>query len=617
MSDLGAYEGHLDELVVRVAERLMSASEDKLAEAVDWTVETLAGFLHVDGTFLRRNDHEAGVSVLIAEHPRRGNTLDQDPSGIVSFDAHPVLAAGRSLRVPLLGGRTTAPDGYGERMSSAAGVGDFSGVAVPLLRGEVTTGILGFVHCKDREWSAPELITLRAIASLLVHLETVNDAQARLRHMALHDDLTGLANRRAAIEEIDKRLECADNCVALLFIDLDHFKVMNDQLGHRAGDRVLAHIADRIRDSTPPDGFAARLGGDEFVVLLDGGDGAPRAVATADRQLELVSQPIDLGGTHVSHTGSIGIAIGHPGQVTGDELLARADIALYAAKAHGRGKVAVFDDVLAAKSDERSRIETALRAVLAYSSWLDLRYQPEIDLRTGEVVAAETIFSCRDREQRVLEARDLIDVAERTGLIGDLGHRVLEGACREMAAMRRRVPHREFGVRVSISPVQLTTSGSVADIAGCLRRSGLPPSCLSLEITGHAFTQDADQTVAVLSELGAQGIGLALDDLHTGFGWIPQLKNLALTAMKIDAGLVRGLEDDPINRAVVEGIVHIARALDLPVVAEGIEAKEDLRAVRSLGCDRGQGGLLAEPMGTAPLRQLLEKGPIDILAREG
>jgi len=340
------YQGSLDELVIGAADRLMVASAVTYTETLTEILTVLAEFLRADVAFIRKNDPVQDASILVAEYPSRDFKPDPDPLAVVPFDSDPIFAALRDLKEPLLVRTSENPDEYNERVKDGSGVAEFSGAAVPLLKGDVTDGALGFLQFYDAQWTQPQINALQAVASMLTQLDARIDAEGKLQHLALHDDLTGLPNRRALIEELDRRLSSGRTPTALLFMDLDRFKYMNDFLGHLAGDRVLITTADRIRMSVRPGDFTARLGGDEFVVVMNGAGGELAAMATANRLLSLVSKPLEVSSQHVSHTASVGIAMANPGEMGALQLLGNADVALFAPKTQGRHLAVVFDDVL-------------------------------------------------------------------------------------------------------------------------------------------------------------------------------------------------------------------------------------------------------------------------------
>lgn len=607
-----AKQRRLDNLVSTISERLMSTTGPTLRAALDWAVEVLCEFLGADVAFLRRNDHARGMSVLMAFYPPRGIPLEEDPLGIVPFDADPIFAATKDLKVPfIVRNAAETDDRYLQRVRDSGNPDEFTGAGVPLVHGDTTEGVLAFVYLTTYTWSEHEIDALRAVAALLVQLLHRVDAEERLRHSALTDDLTGLANRRALLEEVGKRQQGGRGPLALLFIDLDRFKVMNDQLGHSAGDKVLQVIADRIRTSLRPNDFAARLGGDEFVVVLEDADGALGAAATANRLLDLIAQPIDLRGQRVAHTGSVGIAITENANVSAEELLGQADMALYAAKSQGRSRAVVFDHELEASVLQRSTIELLLRQALEEDA-LRVMYQPEFDLVTGKLLAVEALVRWFRAGEGFVEAAKFVPIAEETHLITDIDRWVLRQACKQLASWRHTYDGLDIVMRVNMSPAQLGVAGVVGSIYDCLRRTGLPPERLCLEITEQAVIADVDQAVRVLDDIRSMGVGLAIDDFGTGFSSMSQLKSLPVDVLKIDRVFVDRIANDPTDQAIVDTIVRLARAFKLEVVGEGIETLEDLSTLVRLGCRRGQGYLLSRPIPPEDLGPILTRGGIDL-----
>ena len=439
------------------------------------------------------------------------------------------------------------------------------------------------------------------------------EAEEQLRYAALHDDLTGLFNRRALLDELDRRLETTADTTALLFLDLDRFKVMNDSLGHAAGDTVLVTIADRVQTSLRPGDFAARFGGDEFVVLLGAGGSDLDAVATARRMLDLVSQPIVLQGQSVTHTASVGIARGSRGDVSSLELLGRGDAALYAAKARGRNEIVVFDDDMRALLDTKAATELWLRDAIAQDG-LRLFYQPEFDLTDGRLLALEALVRWEHPTRGLLSASEFVPLAEEAGLIVGLGMWVLEEVCRQMARWSQRYPDLDILVRVNMSPRELAMPDTVGNVARCLRLAGVRPPRLCVELTEHAIVADIDRLVTALEGLRALGVTLAIDDFGTGHSSMAQLKRLPVDVLKIDRSFVTGLADDPVDQAIVKAIIGLGQALDLGIVAEGVESSAELDALRATGCFQAQGFLLGEPEPESGLDMLLGRGRIALAA---
>ena len=595
----------LDELVSQVAEGLMSGNSRNRQEKLTWTTRVLAEFLGADVAFLRRNDHQRGLSMLEAEWPDR-EVPDPDPLDEVPFDSDPVFAATKDLRTPYLAGVTDSGEDYLKRVEEGSGVPLVAGAAVPLLLGESTWGVLGFLHFGLHAWTPEEISTLQAIASMLVQLQARIDAEDRTEYIALHDDLTGLPNRRALVRELEERLG-AGRQTAVLFFDLDRFKVMNDFLGHASGDRVLTTIADRLRTSIRPHDFASRLGGDEFVVLLDEARSEMEVLATAYRILAILGEPIDFAGYHVSHTSSIGVVLSEPGSGNGMELLGWADVALYAAKRRGRNQAVVFDKDLRKTVGERSMTELMLREAIE-GDGLRLHYQPEVDLRTGELLAVEALVRWEHPTRGLLSAAAFITVAEETGLVVEMGRWVFEEACRQLAAWRWEYPELNLIVRVNMSPTQFVIDGLVEFVEDCLRVHRIPGECLCIEITEHAVLQEPEQTARILRGFQALGVEIALDDFGTGYASMTELKRLPVNFLKLDQSFVSGITTDPSDRAIVEAIIQLGHALHLGVIAEGIESGATIDTLLELGCHRGQGYLMSVPMSAEELAPVLKSG---------
>ena len=602
----------LDELVGQVAERLMSASSRSRKDVLTWTTRVLAEFLGADVAFLRRNEHQLGMSVLVAEWPPRENVPNPDPLGVVPFDADPVFAATKNLRQPYIPGTTYQPDDYKDRVNKGSGAERVGGACVPLLLADTTWGVLGFLHWGLHLWTPEEISALQAIASMLVQLQARIDAEERTEYIALHDDLTGLPNRRALLRELEVRL-AANRDTAILFFDLDRFKVMNDFLGHASGDRVLTTIADRIRTSIRPNDFAARLGGDEFVILVGDVGSQMEVAATAYRILGIIGEPIDFSGQEVSHTASIGIVLSKPGVKNGIELLGWADVALYAAKRQGRNQAVVFDEVLRESVSERSRTELTLREAIE-GDGLRLHYQPEVDLRTGRLLAVEALVRWQHPTRGLLPASAFITVAEETGLVVDMGRWVFAEACRQLSVWQRDYPELPLVVRVNMSPAQFVISGLVEFVENCLSVHRIPGERLCIEMTEHAVLQEPEQTARILRGFQALGVEVAIDDFGTGYASFTELKHLPVNFLKLDQTFVQGIETDASDRAIVEAIIQLGRALDLGIIAEGIECRATIDKLLELGCHRGQGYLMSVPMSAEELAPVLRAGAVPLTA---
>ena len=605
------HQRRLDELVSQVAERLMSATAATRREVLAWTTRVLAEFLDSDVALLRRNDHVRGLSILEAEWPIRTGFVGPDPLGEVRFYADPLFMATKDLREPYLPGMEDATDEYLARLEAGAGSTLLAGAAVPLLMGDTTWGVLGFIHFELRSWKRAEINALQAVASMLVQLQARIDAEERTAYIALHDDLTDLPNRRALLRELKLR-RAAHRDTAVLIIDLDRFKVMNDFLGHANGDRLLITIADRIRTSIRVNDYCARLGGDEFVVLLDEANSEMEVQASAYRLLELVAAPVDLGGQLVSHTASIGIAIADSvSTMTDSDILAAADGAMYVAKARGRNKAILLDEEMRAALEDRSRMELMLREALEKDE-LRLHFQPEVDLRTGRLLSVEALVRWQHPDRGLMAAADFITVAEETGLVLTIGRWVFAEACRQLSAWMKEYPELPLVVRVNMSPAEFAATDLVEFVENCLLVNHIPGERLCIEITEYAVVDEPEKTAAILRGFREIGVEVAIDDFGTGFASMTELKHLPVDLLKLDMSFVTGITSDAYDRAIVESIIRLGDVLHLGVTAEGIEQSDVVEELLTLGCHRGQGYLISRPVGPEELIPLLSAGRVPL-----
>ncbi len=603
------HQRRLDELVSQVAERLMSASSSNRKEVLTWTTRVLAEFLGADVAFLRRNDHVRGMSVLEAEWPYR-EVPDPDPLGEVAFDVDPIFMMTRDLKGPYLAGLSGDAEEYLERVEKGSGAALVDGAAVPLLLGDSTWGVLAFLHFGLHAWVPAEINALQAVASMLVQLQGRIEAEERTAYNANHDDLTGLPNRRALIRELKDRLD-ANRGTAVLIIDLDRFKIMNDFLGHASGDRLLITIADRIRTSIRTGDFVARLGGDEFVFVVDDAQSEMEVFASAYRVLKLIAAPVDIGGQLVSHTASIGVAMTGPGSPSSLDLLGWADVAMYAAKARGRNQVVVFDEAMREAANEKSRTELTLREAIE-GGGLRLHFQPEVDLATGKLLAVEALVRWQHPTRGLLAAFEFITVAEETGLVVNIGRWVFAEACRQLAQWQREYPDLELVVRVNMSPAEFVMDDLVEFVESCMRMNNVPGERLCIEITEYAVLDEPEKTARILRRFQSLGVEVALDDFGTGFASMSELKHLPVDLLKLDLSFVQGINDDPYDRAIVESIIRLGKALNLEVIAEGIENSQIVEKLTELGCHRGQGYLISKPISPTDLIPLLLAGAVPL-----
>jgi diguanylate cyclase (GGDEF)-like protein len=446
-------------------------------------------------------------------------------------------------------------------------------------------------------------------------LGMVEEKTGQLRHQALHDALTELPNRVLALDRADQMLARARRAhipMAALYVDIDGFKHINDTFGHAAGDAFLRVTADRMRSVIREADTAARLSGDEFIVLLDGSglDSGPELVA--ERLLTVIREPCDLGpdvGRSLSVTASIGIAYGLQG--TAEQLMADADVALYVAKSLGKNRCILFESGMQTAAQDRLKLEMDLAEALAGGE-LFLVYQPTIDLESERTIGVEALLRWRHPERGVLAPDTFIPIAEDSGLIVPIGRWVLEEAC-EQAARWRRTGH-EIGISVNVSARQLDDDGLREHVEQALQSSGLDPGVLTLEITETTLVHNAQDTVQRLGELKALGIRIAIDDFGTGYSSLAYLRQFPVDSLKIDRSFVSGIADSRQSQAVIQTLVRLGKTLRLETLAEGIEDREQLAALKRQHCDHGQGFLFAHPLEAEQLEQFLDGHGSEALA---
>ncbi|MEZ0212383.1 MAG: putative bifunctional diguanylate cyclase/phosphodiesterase [Xanthobacteraceae bacterium] len=427
-------------------------------------------------------------------------------------------------------------------------------------------------------------------------------AEARIAHMAHHDSLTDLPNRllfQHTIEAAMARLHQRQQPFAVLCLDLDRFKSVNDTLGHAVGDALLKAVADRLRASLREGDMVARLGGDEFAVLQLDADQPRSADNLAKRITELVGRPYDLDGHRVLVSTSIGVAVA-PGDGTSSEALLRnADIALYRVKSEGRNGFRFFEREMDVQLQARFQLEEDLRTALDAGQFR-LYFQPLVDVATGRISGCEALLRWRHPERGMVAPVDFIRVTEETGLIIPLGEWVLEEACRQAASWPVAIP-----VAVNLSPVQFTDRHLVEAVQGALQRSGLPPARLELEITESVLLREDDSTLAMLHELRRLGVAVALDDFGTGYSSLSYLRSFPFDNIKVDQVFVRDIAERADCQAIVKSVISLGRSLGMTTTAEGVETEEQVSYLQSMGCDQAQGYFYSRPLPPEALATLL------------
>jgi diguanylate cyclase (GGDEF)-like protein/PAS domain S-box-containing protein len=419
--------------------------------------------------------------------------------------------------------------------------------------------------------------------------------EAELIRLAFHDTLTDLPNRALFMDRLEQALARSRRSggdTALLFLDLDQFKVVNDSLGHPAGDELIREVAGRLRECLGSGGTAARFGGDEFAVLLEEVSGEAAAVSVAERILAALRAPFTVSGEEFFTTASIGIALSSADTDDADNLLRAADLALYRAKNAGRNGCQLFDQSEGARADERFALENDLRRAVERQEFRVV-YQPIVDLESGQATEMEALVRWDHPQRGWISPGEFIPLAEETGLIVPIGQMVLEEACRQAQRWLAEQPERAPGVNVNLSVRQLQAPGLVESVARTLAETGIDPARLKLEITESALMQES--MGSLLQTLKGLGIKLALDDFGTGYCSLAYLRRFPIDILKIDRSFVQRLGQEPADTAIVQAIMTLARSLNLTVTGEGVETGEQAAALRALGCDRGQGYLFARP----------------------
>ena len=498
---------------------------------------------------------------------------------------------------------------------------DDAGQLAALVAGTVGQRPGGPVECrvrrKDGSWVIAETIAAPVdddgVPGLVLTTRDVSDRRAledQLTHQAFHDDLTGLANRALFIDRAQHALQRRgqlDHPMAVLMLDLDDFKDVNDSLGHGAGDELLRGVAARLRGCLRGADTAARLGGDEFAVLVEDLSDAAEATAVAERVLTALQTPIRLQAREVLAGASIGIALVDPDRAeSAEELLRNADMAMYTAKRQGKGHAECFAPSMHASLIRKLELTADLRGALERGE-LAVHYQPIIELADGHIVGVEALARWQHPQRGPISPAEFIPLAEETGLILPIGHLVLEQACTQAARWRHRFPAIPLTINVNLSVRQVQAPGIVAEVAEILAATGLPPSALILEITESFLAEDQEVAAERLWALKRLGARLAVDDFGTGYSSLSRLRGFPIDSLKIPKPFIDGLLEGPRDSALARAIIELSTTLQLYVVAEGIEQRGQWDELRRLGCKLGQGFYFAKPLDADEVSTLLER----------
>ncbi len=496
-------------------------------------------------------------------------------------------------------------------------LGATSSLAVMIDGKDRPFGVLD-VHSREPGRFGPKDVPfLEASANVLADAFERNAADRALRHRVLHDALTGLPNRLSFVDSVDDalgRATVSGSPVGILFLDLDHFKLINDSLGHHAGDALLRAVAPRLRSHLRPGDIVARFGGDEFGILIDRLADDSEAIAIAERVASAFAQPFSMQGVDHFVNASIGIAVARvsDGRPTNAELLIRdADAAMYRAKEGGRNRSVLFDAEMRATAQRRLQTERELRGAVERDE-LELRYQPIVNLRSGEVTGLEALVRWRHSERGLLDPVDFVSIAEDGGLIEPIGRWVQERAARQVLEWHELRPDaRPLDVAINLSARQVSHRDLPTTIAEVIARTGLDPVHLRLEITETVLVEESAAAIATLEALNELGVRLVLDDFGTGYSSLAYLNRFPFHALKVDRSFVDTLGVEQEGTAIVEAVIGMARALSLDVIAEGVEKQIQLDELVRLGCDYGQGHLFHEALRAEQISRLIEADALD------
>ncbi len=472
------------------------------------------------------------------------------------------------------------------------------------------------VVCRDgsRIWISENAHAVRGADGALLYYEgTVEDITERhryqnaLRHQATHDPLTGLPNRNLLADRLEQAIQLARRAgtrIALAFVDLDNFKVINDSLGHAEGDQLLIQVAGRLRSALRGVDTVARYGGDEFVLIMGEQADDENTAHLLGRVLAAVQAPLELAGHALQINCSIGVSVYPDDGGDLESLLRVADVAMYRAKESGKGCYRFYTRELSQAAQERFALENALRGAIERAE-LGVVYQPKVDAR-GRVRGCEALVRWHSAERGLVTPDRFIPLAEETGQILEIGRHVLYTACRAAAGWPA-VDGRRLGVAVNLSARQLVDPGLAASVADALAVSGLPAECLELEITESMIMGDVEQTIRLLETIRALGVRIAVDDFGTGYSSLAYLQRLPIDTLKIDRSFVAGCDGDPARMAIPHAILFLGKSLRLHIVAEGVEHRGEFDILRDCGCDQFQGYLFSRPLAPDALAAYLRE----------
>jgi diguanylate cyclase (GGDEF)-like protein len=456
----------------------------------------------------------------------------------------------------------------------------------------------------------------------LRHLLSEREVRERqLRHDSLHDALTGLPNRayfmRRLGDATDRSRRLDETLFAVVFLDLDDFKLINDSMGHHVGDEVIVAVARRLEECVRGGDIVARLGGDEFAILLERVADARDTAIVAERVQEALAKPFNIGGFDHRVTASIGVALSSSANERPEYLLRSADMAMYRAKSAGRNRFEMFDRAMHAEALARLQIENELRRAVDNQDFM-LYYQPIVSLSTGRIEMLEALIRWRHSERGVVSPADFVTVAEETGLIIPMGRWALTEACRQVHAWQEELGWDEpIGLSVNLSVRQFGQIDLVRTVAATLKETNLSPSSLHLEITESAIISQSHPAVNIIHDLRALGVAIHLDDFGTGYSSLSYLHRIPLDAIKIDRAFTSAIDSENLSREVVRAILGLVRAVGVEAIAEGVTSETQVEVLRELGCEFAQGYLFSRPLPPDEMREVLNQRHIAPLVKLG
>ena len=561
--------------------------------------------------FLLLKRHEISDARLATERCNLMTAVDNIPQGLVLYDASARIIICNRPYIEMFGlSPDVAKPGYtmqrliAHRQETGSFDGDVDAFCDAIIRnvklGKATrqlTDAPGGRAIEIVNKPLPEGGWVATIEDVTERTRTEN----KIAHMAHYDALTDLPNRLLFRQRLEQALNAIrpDEQLAVMYIDIDEFKSVNDALGHQIGDELLRAIAGRLRSCVGETDVAARLGGDEFAVIQTAVRDQTETMQLLAAIYQTIRQPIDCSGHLITTDASIGIAVAPTDGLDLDQLLRNADLALYGAKSDGRRTYRFFETGMDARAKARRSLELELRQAIADSSF-ELHYQPLLHLEDGRVSCCEALVRWRHPERGTISPADFIPVAEDTGLINDLGHWVLNTACREAVNWPDHI-----NVAVNVSPIQFKSQTLALNIAAALAASGLAPSRLELEITEAVLIRDDDAALDILHQLRELGVRIALDDFGTGYSSLSYLQRFPFDKIKIDRAFIKDLTGTGASSTIVQAVVNIAAASDMTTTAEGVETEQQRSLLRILGCTEMQGYLFSRPVPDVEIRKLL------------